>query len=262
MEKNYDNIIEERALVVASGCPYTKDEIRMKKIYGDAFPIFTEDIELETLETQTGVELQDNPTVESAFDTEKECSTFIRREPEKENYDLYVKLMKEIYYHNGVVYSHPNQNPVGDDMEILKQLIGFEYWKPRYLLDHGRKVAFEIMGDNMCWKYFSVDDIDWDSMKELDKAFIDIARQLWACYPSVIHNYDHDVAIVEWQLSPEESFWMEKSGYSMTHYDIIRIYGVIDKNMNVLTKFRYIGSDNIKQLKKMKEEAQKISCGG
>ncbi len=191
----------------------------------------------------------------SLIDTGEEEVVLRRRESEKENYELYERLMNDEYYH-GPGYEWPS-GELYENMGKVKQLVN-GYWKPRYLLDFGRKVAFEVLDGNMCWKYFSVDDIDWDSMKGLDSSCIDRARRLSAHYPSFIYRFEDGVAMVEWQLCPDGMYWMDEDGYGRTSDEEVCLYGVIDKNMNVLVKFRYIEYEDLGQLKVMKEEARRM----
>ena len=168
----------------------------------------------------------------------------------KEGPDMYEELTENEYYRSNCYRWDAKDN---DNMQIVNSLVN-EYWKPCYLLDHTRKVAYEIMDRYQRWTHFRVDDIDWESMKNLSKEALDNARRLSAYFPSFIRNYKNGTAIVEWQLIPDGMYWMDENGYGMTSDEEVALYAVIDKDMKVLVKFRNIGLD-FKQLEKMKEEA-------
>ena len=50
---------------------------------------------------------------------------------------------------------------------------------------------------------------------------------------------------------------MDEDGFGMTDDEEISVYGFIDRQLNVLVKFRYI-NDDWKQLKEMQAEAEYI----
>lgn len=170
--------------------------------------------------------------------------------PLREGKDLYDELMDNPYYH-GKGYNWDNIDNEG--MQTVNSLVG-GYWKHRYLLDHDRKLAFEVMDEWQRWKHFGTSDIDWDSLSGLDEEAIDRAKRLSACYPSFIRDYEDGVAVVKWQLIPDGMYWMDEDGYGMTSDVETPVYAVVDKSLNVLVKFRYIGND-YDQLDLMRAEA-------
>ena len=174
----------------------------------------------------------------------------------KEGKGMYQELMGNTYY-QGKDFNWDKTDKEG--MQTVNSLVG-EYWKPRYLLDHNRKVAFEVMNEWQRWTHFSADDIDWDSLKGLDDEAIDRAESLSAYYPSFIRDYEGGVAVVKWQLIPDGMYWMDEDGYGMTSDVATPVYAVIDKDMKVLVKFRYIGKD-YDRIDKMRAEAiQKLNA--
>lgn len=170
----------------------------------------------------------------------------------KEGKDMYDEMMNNHHY-KGKEFQW--DKPDGDGMQTVSSLIS-GYWKPRYLLDHNRKVAYEIMDSNQRWVHFTADDIDWASLEGLEEEAIINARRLSAHYPSFIHDYDGGVAIVKWQLIPDGMYWMDEDGYGMTSDVETPVYAVVDKDLNVLVKFRFIGRD-YSQLESMKEEGRR-----
>lgn len=169
----------------------------------------------------------------------------------KEGSNLYEELMNNDKYKGAEFRWDRSDN---DGMQTLNSLIN-QYWKPRYLLDHNRKVAYEIMDRYQRWVHFDVDDIEWDTLMGLNEEAILNARLMSAHYPSFIRDYDGGVAIVDWQLIPDGMYWMDEDGYGMTFDVETPIYAVVDKDLNVLVKFRFIGN-NYDQLESMKKEAQ------
>lgn len=172
--------------------------------------------------------------------------------PVEEGADMYNELMNNHYY-KGKEFQW--DKPDGDYMQIVSSLIS-EYWKPRYLLDHNRKIAYEIMDGNQRWMHFTADDIDWDSLEGLEEEAIFNARRLSAHYPSFIRDYEGGVAIVKWELIPDGMYWVDEDGYGMTSDVETPVYAVVDKDLKVLVKFRFIGRDYT-QLEKMKEEGRR-----
>lgn len=172
----------------------------------------------------------------------------------KEGTDLYEELMNNEEYKGKEFMWEKHYN---EGMQILNFLIS-GYWKPRYLLDHNRKTAYEIMDVNQRWVHFNVDDIDWESLKGLKGEAILNAIRMSAHYPSFIRDYDGGVALVDWQLIPDGMYWMDEDGYGMTSDVETPIYAVVDRDLKVLVKFRFIGND-YEQLERMKEEAKRLS---
>lgn len=171
---------------------------------------------------------------------------------ETEEEKLYNLLITDEYRTN----SYRREN-LGENMESIPTLV-VGYRKQRYLLDHNRKIALEIMTEYQFWSHFKHDDIDWDSLKGLDEeAIIHTARSRSAHYPSFIRHYENGVAEVSWQLIPDGRYWMDEDGYGMTSDVETPVYAMVDKSLNVLVKFRFIGND-YKQLEVMQKEAEHI----
>lgn len=76
-------------------------------------------------------------------------------------------------------------------------------------------------------------------------------------FPSFIGNFDNGFARVSWQLNPDGRYYMDDDGFGMTSDVEIEIYAFVDKELNVLVPFRYIGGD-WKQLEEMRKEAMRI----
>ncbi|MCQ2075841.1 MAG: hypothetical protein MJZ20_02230 [Bacteroidaceae bacterium] len=167
-----------------------------------------------------------------------------------EAYALYTKLSEPSYK------SHPYEtNDLDEGMSVVNESIN-QYWKPRFLLDHEAKCAYEFMKPNEMLCTITEDDIDWDSMKGLPESCITRAKNLDFHFPSVIEKYKNGVAQVRWQLNPDGMYYMDEDGYGMSDDESEDIYGFIDRQGKVVSKFRYI-SGNWKKLKEMRAEAEK-----
>ena len=165
--------------------------------------------------------------------------------------DLYTRLNTEMYK-SGSWRTEDN----GEDMAIVSQVI-CQYWKPRFLLDHNTKCAYEFMTSREALTTVTEDDIDWDSLKELPEESIERARHLDAHFPTRIRSFENGVAQVSWQLNPDGMYYMDEDGYGMTDDDEVEIYGFIDRKGNVIVKFKNINEDwNL--LKAMRKEAESI----
>lgn len=144
---------------------------------------------------------------------------------------------------------------LGEDMSIVNESL-WGYWKPRYLMDHRAKCAYEFMNRDQCLVTVKLDDIDWDSLTNVDKEAVRRAKELDFHFPSFILKYQNGVAQVRWQLNPDGMYYMDEDGYGMTDDIEVNIYGFIDRKGNVLSKFRYIRKDD--ELKEMRVEAEQM----
>lgn len=168
--------------------------------------------------------------------------------------ELYLRLMTDDFRGNGYKWEK-----LGDKMESISTLV-IDYWKQRYLLDHERKIALEIMDANQFWSHFTQNDIDWDSLEGLPEDAILNAKSMSAYFPSFIYSYNNGVAEVSWQLIPDGRYWMDDDGYGMTSDVETPVYAMVDRELNVLVKFRFINRD-YKQLKEMRHEAEEKLSG-
>lgn len=144
----------------------------------------------------------------------------------------------------------------GEDMAVVSQVI-CQYWKPRFLIDHRAKCAYEFMNGSETLCTVKQDDIDWESLKGIPEDAISRARSLDFHFPSFVRKYENGVAQVSWQLNPDGMYYMDEDGYGMTDDDEVEIYGFIDRKGNVVVKFKNINEDwNL--LKAMRKEAESI----
>lgn len=177
----------------------------------------------------------------------------ISKMPGNESYDekLYQLLTTDRYR------NHPYETKdLGEGMAVINELI-WGWWKPRYLVNHNTKCAYEFIDGNQCLLTVSEDDIDWDSLKNLPEKALNRAIGLSFEFPSFIHGYVNGVAEVSWQLNPDGRYYMDDDGFGMTNDREIKIYGFIDQNAKVVVKFRNINEcyDELDKMRKQAEEA-------
>ena len=163
---------------------------------------------------------------------------------------LYEVLLSDTYKSD--LYKTEN---LGERMSVLYQNI-WGWYKPRFVLNHNNKTAFEFMDRNECLVTVTTDDIDWASLKKLPEKAIQRAEWLSFQFPSFIRGFQNGVARVDWQLNPDGRYYMDDDGYGMTPDDEIEIYGFIDTKGNVLVKFKAI--KDRKELETMRKDAEEI----
>jgi len=129
-------------------------------------------------------------------------------------------------------------------------------WKPRYLCNDGHQEALIVATEDLKWIHFSHEDINWNSLKGLSNDAIYRAKSLDMEFPSFIRDFKDGFAEVTSQLNPDGKYYMDDDGFGMTRDVEIEIYAYVDKDLNVLVPFRYIGED-WNQLIEMRNEAMK-----
>lgn len=162
---------------------------------------------------------------------------------------LYDILNTENYKH-GSYETHD----LDEGMAVINESM-WGWWKPRFLLNHNTKCAYEFMGRNQCLTTIEECDIDWDSLKNLPGEAIHRAKTLSFHFPSFIRQFKNGVAEVSWQLNPDGRYYMDDDGFGMTNDEEITIYGFIDQNASVVVKFRNINK-RYGELDKMRKEAE------
>ena len=142
---------------------------------------------------------------------------------------------------------------LGENMSVIKQVI-WGWWKPRFLLNHNTKCAYEFMDSNERLMTVTEDDIDWESLKDLPEEALCRAKALSFHFPSFIRRFCNGVAQVNWQLNPDGRYYMDDDGFGMSDDEEIEIYGFIDQNANVVAKFKNIKSED--EMNEMRRQAQ------
>ena len=124
-----------------------------------------------------------------------------------------------------------------EDMSLVHESI-YGWWKPRFLIDHRSKEAFEFMDVNECFTNFSQQDVDWNSLKELPGEYVSRARRGYAGFPTHIYYFKGGVATVEWQINPDGRYYMDEDGFGMTDDEEVALFGAIDRKGNVVKKYK------------------------
>ena len=145
---------------------------------------------------------------------------------------------------------------LGEGMAVIYQVI-WGWWKPRFVLNHNDKTAFEFMDSHERLVTVTTDDIDFESLKDLPEDVVEVAQCLSIHFPTFIRGYCNGVAQVDWQLNPDGRYYQDDDGYGMTDDEEIEIYGFIDTEGNVLVKFRAI-IDSREQETMRKEAEEKV----
>ena len=150
------------------------------------------------------------------------------------NEELYIELCKPEYNQGYISGSYTKS--LGDDMSIVHQsLLG--WWKPRFLMDHRSREAYEFIDCDLCFADFSEDNIDWDSLKGIPDEILKRVRRGYAGFPTSIGHFEGGVAEVAWQINPDGRYYMDDDGYGMTEDVEITLYGTIDRRGKVVRKY-------------------------
>ena len=165
--------------------------------------------------------------------------------------ELYKMLDDEKYKHESY-----ETCDLDEGMAVINESM-WGWWKPRYLVNHNTKCAYEFMNKDQKLVTVTEDDIDWESLKNLPEDAIGRARALSFHFPSFIRHFENGVAEVSWQINPDGRYYMDEDGYGMTDDEEIEIYGFIDQNAKVVVRFRNI-NECYGELDKMRKEAENI----
>ena len=76
-------------------------------------------------------------------------------------------------------------NDLGEGMGVVYQTI-YGWWKPRYILNHTTKTAFEFMSYSQYLLTVEEEDIEWSTLKKLSEDIQENARVQFAMYPTFV----------------------------------------------------------------------------
>lgn len=124
-----------------------------------------------------------------------------------------------------------------EGMGVVKAVI-CGYWKPRFLVDHNAKCAYEFMSSDESLCTVGVDDIDWASLEGLPEKIVDRAHCRDAHFPTSVLRYKNGVAEVCWEINPDGMYYRDEDGYGMTDDEEVDLRGSIDRKGRVVEKFR------------------------
>ena len=145
-----------------------------------------------------------------------------------------------------------------ENMAVLKQVIS-GWWKPRYLLNHGTRCAYEFMDPYERLVAVDESDIKWETLKNLPEEYLERVRSRNAMFPSFIMKFQHGVAEVQWQLNPDGRYWMDEDGYGMTPDEEYNIYGFIDSQCRIVMPYQAV--KDVADLETLRKQAENIVKG-
>lgn len=167
---------------------------------------------------------------------------------EIESKNLYARLLSDAANDNLVIHD------LGEGMAVIEQVLG-RYWKPRYLINHNTKRAYEFMDESKRLSTITETDIDWDSLIGVQQEIKERAHRLSALFPTHICKFENGVAQVSWQINPDGMYYRDDDGYGMTDDEKIELYGFIDAYGRVVVKFELI-NENWERLETMQKDAE------
>ena len=107
--------------------------------------------------------------------------------------------------------------------------------KQRILVNTALQKAYTVVDNDGSLVSFTKDDIDWDSVSELENNHN--AYSLKACYYFGIDDYKDGKACVHWMLYPDGRYFADEDGFGMKDNDEVNVCGVIDTECRVVVKF-------------------------
>lgn len=128
------------------------------------------------------------------------------------------------------------QRDLGESIGLVNQVIA-GYWKPRYLLDHDAKTAYEFMSASEILTNVTDEDIDWDSIKDLPQDVVERVKYHSFHFPGCIYKYENGIADVRWEINPDGMYYRDEDGFGMTNDVEINLEGAIDRQGKVVRKF-------------------------
>ena len=215
-----------------------------EQVYGILCPVkeeYNEIIFMKVLE-------EDDNCYFSGIEDEEEFKKVCKYFQSTSDRELYKSLITEEYKE----YPFETRD-LGEGMSVINETMR-GWWKPRYLLNHNTKCAYEFMDCNQNL-LVTEDDIDWESLKALPRDAQEQAKRL-SFYPSFIRAFKNGVAVVSWQLNPDGRCYMDDDGFGMDDDEEIEIYGLIDQEAQVIIKLRNI--QNFNELGEMRKMAEDI----
>lgn len=98
---------------------------------------------------------------------------------------------------------------LSEGMELISESM-WGWWKPRFLLNHNTRHAYEFMDGNQRLITVKECDIDWDSLKNLPEEVVERARALSFHFPSFIRQFKNGVAEVAGSsIQMADTTWMK-----------------------------------------------------
>ena len=128
--------------------------------------------------------------------------------------------------------------------------------KQIFIVNTAEKKVYPISESNGKLVGFTLDDIDWDSVNQLEHN--GDAKRLVADYGGLsIGDYQDGIAYVSWMLYPDGRYFADEDGFGMEDNDAVNISAYIDTQCRVVVKFQDM--EDSEKCKQLREEALKRS---
>ena len=126
--------------------------------------------------------------------------------------------------------------------------------KQIFIVNPALKKVYPISAPNGHLVGFTLDDIDWDNVNQLEHSYN--AQRLVAEYSGLsIGDYQDGVAYVNWMLYPDGRYFADEDGFGMEDNDEVNIGAYIDTQCRVVVKFQDMEDDG--KCRRLREEAIK-----
>ena len=114
--------------------------------------------------------------------------------------------------------------------------------KQIFIVNPAIKKVYPISEPNGKLVGFSLDDIEWDSVNQLEHN--GDAKRLVADYGGLsIGDYQDGLAYVSWMLYPDGRYFADEDGFGMEDNDEVNIAAYIDTQCRVVVKFQDLEDD-------------------
>jgi len=126
--------------------------------------------------------------------------------------------------------------------------------KQIFIVNPAIKKVYPISEPNGKLVGFTLDDIDWDCVNQLEHNYD--AKRLVADYGGLsISDYQDGIAYVSWMLYPDGRYFADEDGFGMEDNDEVNISAYIDTQCRVVVKFQDM--EDSEKRKQLREEALK-----
>lgn len=113
-----------------------------------------------------------------------------------------------------------------------------EAWGNRhtFIVNTQLKKAYEIVNPKGQLVGFTLDDIEWDNVNQLEHNYD--AKHLQTSYSFGIGDFENGIASVDWMLHPDGRYYADEDGFGMEDDDEVYVSAYIDTECRVLVKFQ------------------------
>ena len=124
--------------------------------------------------------------------------------------------------------------------------------KQIFIVNPAIKKVYPISEPNGKLVGFTLDDIDWDNVNQLENNYD--AKRLVADYGGLsIGDFKDGLAYVSWMLYPDGRYFADEDGFGMEDNDEVNISAYIDTQCRVVVKFQDMEDDG--KRKQLREKA-------